>query len=44
MCIRDRPYIVFLQAGRTWAVNSRVQNINPSAAYMLDLATLQVAE
>ena len=38
------PYIVFLQAGRTWAVNSRVQNINPSAAYMLDLATLQVAE
>jgi len=38
------PYIVFLQAGRTWAVNTRIQNIIPSAAYMLDFATLEVAE
>ena len=40
----NSPFIVFLQAGRTWAVSNRVQNIIPSAAYMLDLATLQVAE
>ena len=40
----NSPFIVFLQAGRTWAVSKRVQNIVPSAAYMLDLATLQVAE
>lgn len=37
------PYIIFLQAGRTWAVNSRIQNIVPSSAYMLDFATLEVA-
>lgn len=38
------PYIVFLQAGRTLAVNSRVQNIIPSAAYVLDFATLEIVQ
>ncbi len=38
------PYIVYLQAGRTWAVNSRVQNIVPSAAFVLEFADLEVAQ
>lgn len=38
------PYIVYLQAGRTLAASSRVQNIQLSPAYVLDFATLELAE
>lgn len=40
----DSPFIVFLQAGRTLAVNTRVQNIVISPAYVLDFAALELAE
>ncbi|MCC8163065.1 MAG: hypothetical protein LIO86_07860 [Lachnospiraceae bacterium] len=38
------PYIVYLQAGRTLAVSTRVQNIILSSGYVLDFTTLEVAE
>ena len=40
----DSPFIVFLQAGRTLAANTRVQNIVVSPAYVLDFAALELAE
>lgn len=39
----NSPFIILLQPGRTWAVNSRVQNVVPSSAYYLDFAALDVA-
>lgn len=40
----DSPYVVLLQAGRTLAASDRVSNIVLSSAYVLDFASLTLAE
>lgn len=40
----NSPFVVFLQAGRTLAISNQVQNFKPDSAFVVDFATLELAE